>query len=216
MICPTITVDNLDDYRSQLELAKSLAGRIHIDLMDGVFAPRTSPNIEDIWLPNNVISDLHLMYMDPFKELEIIKKLHPDLVIIHSESRIDHLHFVSLLHSENIKVGLAILPQTSLDQVAGIITSFDYVMIFSGNLGYQGGSQVDLSLVDRVEQVKSRHPSAEIGWDGGVNSENVATIARAGVDVINVGGFIHNAQNPQEAYAKLEVVARRSYEETKH
>ena len=31
----------------------------------------------------------------------------------------------------------------------------------------------------------------EFGWDGGITDQNVAVLVNGGVDVLNVGGFIH-------------------------
>ena len=45
-----------------------------------------------------------------------------------------------------------------------------------------------------------------IGWDGGINADNVVELVRAGVEVLNVGGFIQHSSDPGAAYAKLEAV----------
>lgn len=47
----------------------------------------------------------------------------------------------------------------------------------------------------------------EIGWDGGINEENVGKIVSAGVSVLNVGGYIQRAKNPAGAYATLRTMA---------
>ena len=46
-------------------------------------------------------------------------------------------------------------------------------------------------------------PGIEVGWDGGVNLNNISQISSAGVTVINSGGFIQQAADPANAYAKL-------------
>jgi 3-keto-L-gulonate-6-phosphate decarboxylase len=51
-------------------------------------------------------------------------------------------------------------------------------------------------------------PSLEIGWDGGVNTSNVQQFINGGVDVLNVGGFIQHAHNPQAAYLELEHLSK--------
>ncbi len=206
MICPTVTVSNLADYKSQLGVAMGLSRRIHIDLMDGQFAPSKSPNLDEIWVPAGIHADLHMMYRSPADHLDSIKKIRPNLVIVPAESDMLHMHFSALLHAEGIKVGVALLPETSVESVEPIINSFDHVMVFSGNLGYQGGSRADLSLLSKVKEIRDHHPEVEIGWDGGVNEENVVAIQKAGVDVINVGGFIQKATDPGSAYAKLKVL----------
>src|ERR1700753_2375748 len=61
-ICPTITAFGTHDYRAQMEMLEPFAERIHIDLMDGVFAPHISPGLDQIWWPDSITADLHLMY----------------------------------------------------------------------------------------------------------------------------------------------------------
>ena len=40
LICPTITVDSLEDFKNQFAVASKLSTRVHIDLADGLLAPR--------------------------------------------------------------------------------------------------------------------------------------------------------------------------------
>jgi pentose-5-phosphate-3-epimerase len=54
-----------------------------------------------------------------------------------------------------------------------------------------------------VKQVQEHHPEAEIGWDGGINDHNAQQLVAAGVDVLNVGGFIQKSDDPAGAYEKL-------------
>ncbi len=203
MICPTVTATTPKEYKKQVATNASFARRLHIDLMDGEFAPVKSVDLADVWWPHAGQADLHVMYKRPMEHIEKIIHLQPKLVIIHAEAEVHHMHFAAELHKEGIKAGLALLPETSVASVEPILHSFDHVLIFSGNLGHQGGSHANLELLEKVKQVKVHHPNVEIGWDGGVNAGNVAAISRAGVSVINVGGYIQNAPEPEVMYAKL-------------
>jgi ribulose-phosphate 3-epimerase len=128
------------------------------------------------------------------------------MVIIHAEADVNHMHFAAELHKEEIKAGLAILPDTSIDSVEELLDSFDHLLIFSGNLGHFGG-KTDLSLLGKIAEAKEINPGIEIGWDGGINDKNAAELVQARVDVLNVGGFIQKSDRPKEAYAKLEALA---------
>ncbi|HSX15435.1 MAG TPA: hypothetical protein VLF40_01465, partial [Candidatus Saccharimonadales bacterium] len=204
-ICPTITATDLHTYREQMERVEPFAHRLHIDLMDGDFAPTQSPPLNRIWLSPGKINDIHLMYRHPMDYVEQLIKLRPHLVVIHNEADVHHMHFAALLHREGIKVGLAILQDTPVEYAYQVMHSFDHVLIFSGHLGYHGGT-ADMGLMDKVKKVREHHPEAEIGWDGGINEHNAKQLAEAGVDVLNVGGFVQNAKEPATAYAKLKEV----------
>ncbi|HVI69808.1 MAG TPA: hypothetical protein VM581_05145, partial [Magnetospirillaceae bacterium] len=45
--------------------------------------------------------------------------------------------------------------------------------------------------------------NVEIGWDGGVAPDNVASLCLGGIEVLNAGGHIQQAADPKEAYATL-------------
>ena len=124
------------------------------------------------------------------------------MVIIHYEALVDHAHFANELHSAGIKAGLALLQGTEVEQAADMLHAFDQVLIFSGNLGHHGG-ETDLALLDKVRQVREYQPHIEIAWDGGINADNVKQLIDAGVDVLNVGGYIQQASDPSAAYATL-------------
>jgi ribulose-phosphate 3-epimerase len=201
-ICPTVTAFDPHEYRRQIELLEGFAQRIHIDLMDGIFAPHVSPELSQVWWPDNLTADIHLMFQKPGEQLGQLIRLKPNLVIIHYEAEVDHEYFAAKLHENGIKAGLALLQGTSVEQAEELIPLFDDVMVFSGNLGEHGG-KADPSLYEKVRQIRAKYPEIEISWDGGISDQNAAQLTEAGVSVLNVGGFIHQSQNPQEAYAIL-------------
>ena len=205
IICPTVTALDEYDYNEQIKTLKSFARHIHIDLMDGQFAPTKSPGIDHIWWPPEFSADLHVMYQHPMDYIDQLIKLKPRMVIIHNEADVHHMDFAARLHAAGIEAGLAILRDTPADYTFQIVHSFDHVLIFSGNLGYQGGSTADLGCLDKARQVKLHHPEVEIGWDGGINQLNAALLMEGGVDILNVGSFIKNADDPRSAYATLEL-----------
>lgn len=205
IICPTITASNPHEYRSQMELAADFAQRVHIDLMDEVFAPTKSPDLDHIWWPHELIADIHLMYQNPMDYIDKLIHLKPHLVVIHNEAHIHHMDFAARLHKENIKVGLAVLHDTPIEYAFQIMHSFDHVLVFSGKLGYHGG-EADLGLIDKVHKIRKHHPEAEIGWDGGINDLNAKQLVEVGVDVLNVGAYIQKTEDPFGAYAKLNSV----------
>ena len=205
IICPTVTAYDTHEFRTQMERIKPFTERVHIDLMDGVFAPTKSPELVRIWWPHELVADIHLMYQNPMDYLEQLIKLKPRMVIIHNEATVHHMHFAAELHKADILAGLAILHDTPVEHAYQIMHSFDHVLVFSGHLGYHGG-ETDLGLLDKVHKIREHHPDAEIGWDGGINDQNARELVEGGVDVLNVGGFIQKADQPQERYLEIQQV----------
>lgn len=202
VICPTVTAFDTSEYKTQIEHIQPFAQRIHIDLMDGEFAPTVSPGLENIWWPHELQADIHLMYQRPMEQLEALIELRPHMVIIHNEADVHHMHFAAELHKHGIQTGLALLHDTPVTHAEQIMHSFDQVLIFSGDLGKHGGV-ADLALLAKVGQIRAHHPEVEIAWDGGISAENAKVLAEGGVQVLNVGGFIQKSHNPAEAYQQL-------------
>lgn len=202
VICPTVTAYDTHEYRTQIERLEPFAKRIHIDLMDGDFAPTKSPDLSHVWWPHSLKADIHLMYQQPMDYVEELIKLKPHMVVIHNEATVHHMHFAARLHQHDILTGLAILRDTPVEYAYQIMHSFDQVLVFSGHLGYHGG-EADLALLEKVRKIREHHPAAEIAWDGGINADNAPQLLAAGVDVLNVGGYIQKSDDPAAAYAKL-------------
>lgn len=204
IICPTVTPSTADPhvYREQIERVAPLSDRIQIDLMDGDFAPNKNTNPIQVWWPDNVHPDIHLMYRRPLEQIETLVSLRPAMVILHAEAEGDLVGMIKHLQKLGIKAGVALLKITQPSEAAELIAIADHVLIFSGELGFFGG-QVDLAMLGKVTGIKAINPAIEIGWDGGANESNVASLAEGGIDVINVGGAIQRATNPQRAYDTL-------------
>lgn len=207
-ICPTVTATTKEDYRRQLKQALKLSKRVHLDVSDGSLAPRELIEFARMTWPEKAIVDIHVMSLHPQAEVIIATEKKPHAVIIHAESKIDFLSVAKRLSPKGIKAGIALLPETPVSEVKDIVHAFDYALIFSGNLGYQGGSIADLSLLSKVLELKTLNPRLEIAWDGGINDGNIFELASRGVNVLNVGGFVQHSKYPKKAYAKLEVAIK--------
>jgi ribulose-phosphate 3-epimerase len=200
-ICPTILARNLPEYNSGLEKIQDFAERIQIDLADGDFAPTRTINLIEAHWPPHIRADFHLMLRDPLKEIETIIAQHPSLVILHAESQ--HVkEVIDELSAVRIRTGIAILPETSVESAQPLIELSEHVLIFGGHLGYYGGD-ADLAQLAKVKDIRAIRKDMEIGWDGGANDQTVRQLAEGGIDVINVGGYIQNAPEPEASYRHL-------------
>lgn len=208
IICPTVLAKTPADYKQQLARIAPFAKRMQIDLMDGVFTEDKSVPLSEAHWPKGVHADLHLMYANPVLQLKEIVALKPSLVIVHAEAKGNFVNFAKVLHKFGIKVGVAILQETTVDSLKPALQHIDHLLIFSGDLGKFGGT-ADLGLLVKAQRAKELKPSIEIGWDGGVNAQNAPLLAAGGVDVLNVGGFIQKADDPQAAYATLKALIKK-------
>jgi ribulose-phosphate 3-epimerase len=183
----------------------SFASRVQLDFMDGEFAPTKSIDLKDAWWPESIKADLHLMYKKPEDYMDTILRQKPNLVIVHAEADVNFKDFAQKLHSSGIKAGLCVLPETKISDVKDVLGYYDHLLIFGGKLGYFGGN-ADLTQAKKAQEAKAINPNIETGWDGGTNDQNARQLADAGIDVLNAGGFIQKADDPQKAFKELEEI----------
>lgn len=203
VVTPTITTSDPHEYREQMGKIAQISEGVHLDFSDGVFTPTELLPIEEAWRDDNLITHAHIMHQKPAVVIDDIINLEADLVILHIES--DNLKDCLITLQENgTRTGVALLPESSVQDLveSDIDGLFDHVLVFGGHLGYQGGV-ADLSQLSKVADIKKTYPDVEIAWDGGVNDTNARQIADSGVDVLNVGGFIKDSDNPKKAYDTL-------------
>ena len=201
VICPTVTASDPHSYREQMARIEPFAPRVHIDFGDGDFATKMVGLAQAYW-PEEMTADFHIMYKHPYAQYETIVSLKPNMVIIHAEADDNVLAMLLELQAVGIKAGLALLQDTKPTDHAESIAHADHVLLFGGELGHQGGT-ADMSVLGKVADVRSINPTVELGWDGGVTIENAPLLVEGGVEVLNVGGFIQHADDPQQAYESL-------------
>ncbi|HEY5695398.1 MAG TPA: hypothetical protein VIQ80_01035 [Candidatus Saccharimonadales bacterium] len=201
-IAPTLLAETPDDYKAMVERIHPFAKRVHVDICDGEFAPTFTIGAAQVWWPQEWMVDIHAMVARPSEHLETLISLKPHLIIFHAETQEDIVPVLQHVKQFGIKAGIAMLRSTVPSTVAPAIQAADHVMIFSGELGKYGGT-ASLMQLEKVRLIKAIRQDIEIGWDGGANVENAYSLSQGGVDVLNVGGAIAKADDPQAAYNAL-------------
>jgi len=202
VIAPTILAETLDEYKASIDRLTPFAQRVHIDISDGEFAPTFLLGEAQLYWPAQWQVDIHAMVMRPSQHLAQLIALKPSLIIFHSEIQEDRAALITQIKAAGIKAGIALLRPTVPSTVADVIRLVDHVLIFSGELGKNGGT-ASLMQLEKIRLVKAINPAVEIGWDGGVNIENAYTLAQGNVTVLNAGSAIASAEDPAAAYAAL-------------
>lgn len=153
-------------------------------------------------LPEGPKYDFHIMSAKPSEHIAAVIEKKPALVVVHAEVDDDFMAISNQLRAAGIKVGVVLLRSTFPRRAQSLIAQADHVLVFSGNLGEQGGT-ADMLQIEKIPLIRAIKPDIEIGWDGGANLSNVRALARAGVNVINVGGALSNASDPAAMYQSL-------------
>ena len=177
---------------------------IHIDIMDGKFTKNKNfeyGEIEELFKNNKKRLDVHLMVEDAYSYIEDYIKLKPDFITFHIESKSDINKCIKLVKDNNIKVGLAINPETRIYSILPYINDIDLVLVMSVVPG-EGGQAFIKDVVKKINELKAlqRKYKYVINVDGGINNE---TIKLVNSDMIVSGSYITMSDNFNENINKL-------------
>ena len=210
IIAPSLLAANFLELGNACEmLNKSEAEWFHLDVMDGSFVPNISfglPVIEQIRKATSKICDVHLMIVHPEKYITAFKKAGADILTVHYEA-CPHLNdTLAQIKAEGMKAGVAINPNTDVEVLAPFISEIDLVCVMSVYPGF-GGQKFIETTYEKVRALKQiilkAGSSTLIEIDGGVDSNNAATLSKAGADVLVAGTTVFKAANPIAMIATL-------------
>ena len=203
VITPTILAESAEQYKEQVERVTGFAERVHIDISDGEFAPTFTIGVPEMWAPEGWLVDVHVMANDLAEYVPKLIALRPNLIIVHAEAKSDVVSALRQIKQAGVRAGLALLRPTVPSTVKEMIREAEHVMIFSGELGRFGGT-ASLMQLEKIRLIKAINSNIEIGWDGGVTTENAYSLVQGGINVLNVGGAIQKASDPHLVYTRLQ------------
>lgn len=205
-VAPTINATDPKDYARRIDNVKPFATRLHIDVGDGVFTDVRTVGLSQVYDIDGVPFDLHLMMVHPESQIENIISLQPELVIVHFEAPFDRESFFKQIREMDIKVGLAINVETTIEQVKDILPTIHHLLVFTGKLGHNGG-EFRADCLEKIGQARAINSELEIAVDGGLNQETARLAVEAGAHILDVGSFIHDSDDPEVAYIALSAIA---------
>ncbi|MFH1055203.1 MAG: ribulose-phosphate 3-epimerase [Candidatus Altiarchaeota archaeon] len=171
---------------------------IHLDVMDGCFAPNLSlglPVIHSIRSVTKLTFDTHLMILDPPRYILQFRKAGADIITVHAEACTHMNKCIELIVSCGAKVGISLNPQTPLEKVADILPQLDLLLIMGVEPGF-GGQNFDPNVVPKIREARrmidERGLKALIEVDGGINGRTAKEVSEAGADVFVAGSYIFN------------------------
>lgn len=121
---------------------------------------------------------------------ELYSLLNPKYIIFHLEVG-NTLELINYIKNKNIKVGLAINPNTNINELKPFLDKIDLVLVMSVIPGKGGQSFIESSL-DKIKQIRKLNSNIIISVDGGINNTNIQKIKEAGASMCVVGSYITN------------------------
>jgi ribulose-phosphate 3-epimerase len=152
---------------------------VHLDIMDGEFVPNEAFDVEGI---NNfkckIPKHVHIMAHDPDKYINKLKNV--DSISFHLEVG-DTLNIIKNIKKKNIKVGIVVSPQTSIEEIFDYISLIDRVIIMSVEPGFSGQKYLP-DTSSKIIKLRKFSKDIEIAIDGGMNEHTIREVRTLGAN----------------------------------
>jgi ribulose-phosphate 3-epimerase len=209
-IVPAILTEDPAELEKMVRLAENFADSAQFDIMDGKFVPSRSVSFKQIAaLKTKLPWEAHLMVVHPEDYLDNFHRAGAKKIVFHFEATSTPRLVIRLIQKLGMQAGLAINPETPLKNFSNLVKQVDSVLFLSVNPGFYGAKFIP-EVLEKITALRKAGPETEIGIDGGIKENNIAEIARTGVNVIYIGSAVFLQPDPAASYRRLKQLAEKS------
>jgi len=224
MIAPSILAADLSNLCYEVKRTEaSNADMIHLDVIDGHFAPNITfgaDTVKALRRCTSLIFDAHLMISEPSRYIERFIDAGCDIISVHAEvcNAGTFREILNRLKKSSVKVGVALNPDTSMPywlMEAMNEDAIDIINIMSVYPGFSGQRFMPSILPkmrDVHELIKANNLHTLIEADGGIDHNNVYDVVRAGARIIVAGNSVYSNNDIARAISMLRERAFRGVE----
>ena len=203
----TVKKENILGTIYNLETAKT--DYYHIDVMDGKFVENNTNEImqeyaNSIKQISNLPLDVHLMVEDVKAYVDTYLPFEPNIITFHLEAcknKEEVLEVINYIKSNNVKVGIAIKPDTKIEEIYEYLPLVHLVLVMTVEPG-KGGQKLIPETIQKVEKIKeyieNNNIDIDVEVDGGINLENKEELIKAGANILVIGSCIINSNDYKE------------------
>jgi ribulose-phosphate 3-epimerase len=142
--------------------------------------------------------DLHLMIENPDRWAPVFAETGAFSVTFHVEAAEHPVTIARTLRSMGARAGLAIKPNTDVEQYLEILPEFDQLLVMTVEPGFGGQALIEHTLA-KVATARRRIDAEKLDvWlqvDGGIDATNIERVAELGADTFVAGSAVFKADD---------------------
>ena len=203
VIAPSILAADFARLGEEVDAVLSAgADWIHFDVMDNQFVPNLTvgPLVCKALRDYGVTAplDVHLMVRPVDRLVGEFAQAGATSITFHPEAS-DHVdRTLNLIKENGCQAGVALSPATPLSWLDHVLDGIDMLLLMSVNPGF-GGQRFIPYVMDKIAKSKdclSRNSmQIRLEVDGGITTDNIGQVAKAGADTFVAGSAIFGSDN---------------------
>jgi ribulose-phosphate 3-epimerase len=201
-IIPGILEQEWDAIEKKLEIIKPFAKTIHIDLLDGKFAPNTTFMDPAPFkkYTGDLFFELHMMVEEPSQYLQSFADAGFKRFIGHIEQMSDQAEFIAKAQFLG-EAGLYIDGPTDLAELVVPFEDLDCIGIFTAAKAGYSGQPFEEAMLEKVKTIRQQSEWIAIEIDGGTNDETIVKSKEAGATRFIATSFLFGkGESPEAQY----------------
>jgi ribulose-phosphate 3-epimerase len=209
-IAPSILSADFSRLKDEITAVEAAgADWLHVDVMDGHFVPNITIGpvvVEWVRKVTKIPIDVHLMITDPDKYAPEFIKAGADWVSIHPDTCANPNATLAKIRKLGAKPSIAVNPDVPLSKVENCFGEIAMVLMMTVFPGF-GGQAFIPDVLPKIAEVRKRlEPSILVEVDGGIKTDNIARVVKAGGEVIVSGSGIFKTPNYAETIRQMRQV----------
>jgi len=205
-VAPSILASDFSRLGDEIHaVIESGADLIHVDVMDGHFAPNITigpPVVASIRSVCTVPMDVHLMISEPELFVEDFANAGADIITFHVEAAKHPHRLVRQIKDLGCKAGMVLNPGTSQDEIEYLADELDMVLVMTVNPGF-GGQAFIPEMLEKIGLIRAMMGDRDVEVDGGIDAQTAGEAIEAGANILVAGSYIFNHTSYAEAIESL-------------